>query len=211
LPNFIDSSKIINDLKDLKPADIILVAVSDDAISEVTSQIPVKNQLVAHISGSSPLEVINGTHRRGVFYMLQTFSKGKQVDFSQVPFCLEADNESDFATLEQLALLFSEKVYKINTEQRKSLHTAAVFVSNFVNHMYVLGEEICKENKVPFEILKPLIIETAHKLEFLSPKKAQTGPAIRNDKQTIDRQIESLTDENKKLIYKTITNSIKKK
>lgn len=207
----VDEAKIVNDINDLKPADIFIIAVSDDAIEEVTSSFPLENQLLVHTSGTMPLSLIKNTDRKGVFYMLQSFSFDKSLDFSEIPFCLEASNPKDFKTLENLAVKFSEKVYKINSEQRKAIHLAAVFVNNFANHMFVLGEEICKENSVPFEILKPLIFETTKKIEHLSPLEAQTGPAARHDLQTIEQHQELLKDTNKKEIYNLITKSILKK
>lgn len=211
LPAYLPQDKIISNLNDLLAADLILLAVSDDAIEEVSAAIPLKNQLIAHTSGGSSIQAVKGTDRAGVFYMLQTFSLEKNVDFSQIPFCLEATSPADFDVLEQVALKFTERVFNINSEQRKSIHVAAVFVSNFTNHMYVLGSEICKENQVPFDILKPLILETAAKIQTLSPLKAQTGPAVRKDLKTIENHLEFLVDPNLKNIYKTITQSIQKK
>ena len=104
--------------------------------------------------------------------------------------------------------MISNKVFKINSEQRKALHVSAVFVNNFVNYLYQIGNEICIENKVSFEILKPLILETANKVLTLSPKEAQTGPAKRNDKQTIDAHLNFLSNENQATIYKILTQSI---
>ncbi len=187
-------------------ADVTIIAVSDDAISEVSSKI--KNSFVVHTSGSVSMSDLKNESKKGVFYMLQTFSKDKKVDFSVVPFCLEAVNEKEYQLLEQLAKSIGKKIYAINSEQRKTLHVAAVFVNNFTNHLYKIGNDICKENKVPFEILLPLIKETALKIEELSPKKAQTGPAIRNDKKTIKNHL-NLLDKNQQKIYKTLTKSIK--
>ncbi len=193
-------------LDSIPQADVTIIAVSDDAISEVSSKI--KNSFVVHTSGSVSMSDLKNESKKGVFYMLQTFSKDKKVDFSEVPFCLEAVNEKEYQLLEQLAKSIGKKIYAINSEQRKTLHVAAVFVNNFTNHLYKIGNDICKENKVPFEILLPLIKETALKIEELSPKKAQTGPAIRNDKKTIKNHL-NLLDKNQQKIYKTLTKSIK--
>lgn len=206
--NLVSDNQIISDLKELKPADIFIIAVSDDAIEEVSSSIPLKDAFVVHTSGTKPMDSIMNTSRKGVFYMLQTFSIDKEVDFSLIPYCIEASNPTDFLLLEKLALAFSERVYKISSVQRQSIHLAAVFVNNFTNHLFKLGEDICKENMVPFDILKPLILETANKVQTLSPKEAQTGPATRNDQGTIDRHLEALNDPIKKEIYQLITNSI---
>ena len=163
--------------------------------------------MVVHTSGSVAMNSLNNNGRKGVFYMLQTFSKNKIVDFSEVPFCLEAENEKDYILLELLANLIGKKVYAINSEQRKALHIAAVFVNNFSNHMYKIGSDICAENNVPFAILEPLIKETASKIETLSPAEAQTGPAIRKDQRTINEHL-ALLNKQQQEIYTTVTKSI---
>jgi predicted short-subunit dehydrogenase-like oxidoreductase (DUF2520 family) len=192
-------------LEIIPKADITIIAVSDDAITEVSSKI--KNNFVVHTSGSVAMNDLKNNSRKGIFYMLQTFSKDKIVDFSEVPFCLEAEHIEDYKLLEKLAKSIGKKIYSISSKQRKTLHLAAVFVNNFTNHLYKIGNDICKENKVPFEILQPLIKETASKIEHLSPKEAQTGPAIRNDKKTIQNHL-NLLDQNQQKIYKTLTKSI---
>src|SRR5690606_37403117 len=122
-------------------------------------------------------------NRKGVFYPLQTFSKSKEVNFKEIPICLEAANHQDLEWLKKVANVISDKVFEIDSEKRKTLHVSAVFVSNFVNHLYGIGEELCKENDIPFDILKPLIAEVADKINYLSPEQAQTGPAKRGDLQ----------------------------
>ena len=178
-------------LEIIPKADITIIAVSDDAITEVSSKI--KNDFVVHTSGSVAMNDLKNNSRKGIFYMLQTFSKDKIVDFSEVPFCLEAEHIEDYKLLEKLAKSIGKKIYSISSKQRKTLHLAAVFVNNFTNHLYKIGNDICKENKVPFEILQPLI--------------KQTGPAIRNDKKTIQNHL-NLLDQNQQKIYKTLTKSI---
>lgn len=192
-------------LTNIPTAAITIIAVSDDAIAKVSSKIT--NPFVVHTSGSISLSALQNKTRKGVFYMLQTFSKDKLVNFQEVPFCLEATNENDLKTLETLAKLLSEKVYFINSEQRKALHVAAVFANNFANHCYQIAEEICKIHQVPFEILYPLIEETARKIKLLSPKEAQTGPAIRNDQQTIQNHL-VLLNLHQQEMYTIMTKSI---
>lgn len=155
-----------------------------------------------------PIDILDKKNHRGVFYPLQTFSKETKIKFSQVPICIEATNDKDLETLHELASKVVKNTYTISSEQRKSLHIAAVFVCNFVNHLYKIGNDICVEKYVPFEILKPLIEETANKINFLSPSQAQTGPAKRNDTKTIEEHLNSLTNENQKEIYKLLTQSI---
>ena len=195
-------------LENVPKADVTIIAVSDDAIAEVSAKI--KNSFVVHTSGSVAIDDLKNQQRKGVFYMLQTFSKDKNVNFSNVPFCLEAENKNDLQLLETLAKHLGNKIYAINSEQRKVLHVAAVFVNNFTNHLYKIGNDICKNHNVPFEILHPLIEETSEKIKELSPEKAQTGPAIRNDKKTIKNHLNLLTKKQQN-IYTILTESIQHK
>ena len=204
----VKSEKVITNFKDLLEADLYIIAVSDSAISEVSAQLPFTDRLVAHTSGTMPLDALSDLNRRAVFYPLQTLSKSKSIDFKKVPLCLESENESDLNTITAIAKSISDNVYYINSQQRKSLHVAAVFVNNFTNHLYSLGEEICKENNIPFNILKPLISETAEKINHLDPKNAQTGPAIRGDQNTIDAHLQFLENSSLKNIYNILTQSI---
>ncbi len=204
----LDSTKIISEYNQLIAADIYIIAVKDDAITDVSSALPFNDRLVVHTSGTVALNSIHAKNRRGVFYPLQSFSKNRPVHFNSIPICLEAENEKDWAVLNQIALAISEFVYEINSEQRKALHVAAVFVNNFVNHLYQIGNEICDSNGIPFDILTPLILETANKIKSLSPAEAQTGPAKRNDHSTIKAQEEFLSNKNQVAIYQLLTQSI---
>jgi predicted short-subunit dehydrogenase-like oxidoreductase (DUF2520 family) len=206
--SLVPNHKIISDYNLLKAVDLIIIAVSDDAIAIVSAQITLKNQLVVHTSGSVSMDALNSKNRHGVFYPLQTFSVSKEIDFKLIPICLEATTRKDYQILEKVAKSISDVTYNINSEQRKALHVAAVFVSNFVNHLYQIGNELCLENDLSFEILKPLITETANKIQTLSPTQAQTGPAKRNDTQTIKAHLSFLTNDNQKEIYKLLTKSI---
>ena len=203
-----DSCKITDNYNDIVEANLYITAVSDDSIAKVSLQLPFTNRLVVHTSGSVPIDSLDTKNRRGIFYPLQTFTKGKEVDFSQIPICLESEDETDFNLLEKVAKAISNNAFKSNEKQRKALHISAVFVNNFVNEMYRIGNEICEENKVPFEILKPLILETVNKVMKLSPSAAQTGPAKRNDTQTIEAHLGFLSNENHATIYKILTQSI---
>ena len=208
ISHLISNDKITSNLTDLQPAAVTIIAVSDDAIAEVSNQLPFQNQLVVHTSGSLAIEALNDKNRKGVFYPLQTFSKSKEIDFKVIPICLEAQNEADYELLETVAKTISDFNSNVNSQQRKALHVAAVFVSNFTNHLYQIGNEICEENNLSFAILKPLIQETANKILSLSPSEAQTGPANRKDTQTINAHLNFLTNQNQKEIYKILTKSI---
>lgn len=198
---------IINDLTQLQKANVYIISVTDNAIEEVSSRIKLKNSLVVHTSGATSIKSLKNNGRKGVFYMLQSFSKDKIIDFNKIPFCLEAENDKDLELLKQLALCIGKKTYNINSQQRSKLHVSAVFVNNFTNHLYKIGNDICKQYNIPFEILNPIIQETATKVEYLSPKEAQTGPAIRNDTKTIEKHLSLLNEEQQK-IYKLLTKSI---
>ncbi len=207
LQPFKDKVAITTDLNKISPADIYILALKDDTLAEVCFRMKDTDVLVLHTSGAVPLKVLNKFKHHGVFYPLQTFSKNKKVDFSKIPICIETNNQEDNQLIHDLASGISEKVFDISSEQRKSLHVAAVFVSNFVNFLYTEGESICKENKVPFEILHPLILETATKALNISPKDAQTGPAIRKDQDVISSHLELLNKEQQEL-YSLLTQSI---
>lgn len=204
----VDSNKITTDVCQLTESDLYIISVSDDAINLVSNSFKFSNKLVAHTSGSVAITELADTNRKAVFYPLQTLSKNKEINFREVPLCLEAENKQDLALLKQVAKAISDKVFEVNSEQRKSLHVSAVFVSNFVNHLYKIGSDICNEHQVPFEILKPLILETANKVQIMEPNEAQTGPAKRNDTTTINKHLNLLSDENQKDIYKILTKSI---
>ncbi len=195
-------------LADIEYADFYLVCIKDDAIADFIEKIAHPNIICMHTSGS--LELLNKNCRNAVFYPLQTFSKESDLNYAEIPFCLEAENESVLEEIIEFASAISDSVHKISTEQRRSLHVSAVFVCNFVNHLYSIGEEICQEKKVPFEVLKPLIKETALKVQQISPKEAQTGPAKRNDQKTIANHLNGLSSEQQKTIYQLLTNSILK-
>ena len=196
-------------LETIPNSEISIIAVSDDAINEVSKKLNSRTGLIVHTSGTVNIDAIH-QHRKGVFYPLQSFTKNTIVDFSKIPFCLEAISEEDKNILKNLVKILGAKSYSINSKQRKKLHLAAVFVNNFTNHMYQIGNDICDENDVPFEILHPLIEETAKKITSISPKKAQTGPAKRNDKQTIQSHLEQLNSQQQEM-YQLLTKSIQRK
>ncbi len=195
----------------IKKADVYIVAVSDDAISSVASKIKHLKGIVVHTSGSAHLDSLSDCKNRGVLYPLQTFTKGVKINFRKIPICIEARQKKDLKTLQFIAETISEFVYEISSEQRSYLHLSAVFVNNFTNFMFTIGYELCKENNLPFDILKPLINETVHKINLLNPMEAQTGPAKRNDVTTMQRHLELLKTNNQKNIYKLLSEAIKKK
>ena len=194
----------------LTDGDLYIISVSDSSIAEVSALIKNENVLVAHTSGSVSCEALSGNYRKSVFYPLQTFSKSKNLDYSKIPFFIDAENENDEEILKNLASKISKNVMLANDEKRKYIHLTAVFACNFVNHLYARAKEISDSQNIPFDYFLPLIDETTQKIHELEPKLAQTGPAIRNDEKVLKLHESLLTDEEKLKIYKTLNESIKK-
>lgn len=206
-------STATNKLKEINTSShLYILAVSDDAIATVSkkmSKVLPSSAWVVHTSGSVSSSSINFDNR-GVFYPLQSFSIERAIDFKEVPFCIFSESESMQKKLLALARKFSKSVQVVNDNERAVLHLAAVFSSNFSNHMYHIANQICTESNIDFDILKPLIQETANKLNSGSPHKMQTGPARRDDIVTLQKHIKQLSKQPKhKAIYKLISESIK--
>ena len=208
LAPYCDLVKITDQLDKLEFADVYILAVNDDSIHDLSTQLLFSNRLVCHTSGSKPKNELNLKNRSAVFYPLQTFSKESEIDFSKIPICLESSNHEDMITLKKISKSLGCTYYEIDSNQREKLHLAAVFVNNFTNHMYTIAKSITDKSKIDFNILKPLITETVNKINTLDPKEAQTGPAIRGDKKTIDKHLMDLENEKHRQLYKLITNLI---
>jgi predicted short-subunit dehydrogenase-like oxidoreductase (DUF2520 family) len=193
----------------LEDADLYIICVSDNSVEEVSGIVAKKDTLVAHTSGSLPKEVLAGTYRKASFYPLQTFSKSKELEYEKIPFFIEAENEEDKKTLFELASKISENVMESDHEKRKYIHLTAVFACNFVNHLFSRAKEISDSQEIPFDYFLPLIDETVQKIHEIEPKKAQTGPAVRNDVRILELHEQLLKDESLE-IYKTMNHSIQK-
>ncbi len=194
------------------PSDIFIIAVTDDAIQDIVREIILpEDAILVHTSGSQPLSVLGyaATPSIGVFYPLQTFSKAKKIDFKDVPIFIESDAEDTIQVLTKMGKALSNKVKRITSHDRKALHVAAVFASNFSNHMLTIAKEVADKNGLDFELLKPLIAETLNKSLTIDPKNAQTGPAKRGDLEILDNHIEFLQDEPEIVeIYKIVSQHI---
>ena len=175
-------------------ADLYILAIPDGVISEAASQMPLVKGLVVHTSGFTDIMVLEKFEKHGVFYPLQTFSKNRAVNLREVPIFLEASDESSLMHMRKIAEKLSHYIHIMASSQRKKLHLAAVFVNNFNNYLYLLAEEFLKDEDIDFNFLLPLIRETANKIMELNPDKAQTGPARRNDEQTIAEHLNMLKD-----------------
>ncbi|MFV0531521.1 MAG: Rossmann-like and DUF2520 domain-containing protein [Flavobacteriales bacterium] len=182
-------------ISELQKADLYIISASDKAVKEISCHIPFEDVLVVHTAGSLGMDSLKGNYRKGVLYPLQTFSMDKGVRYEKVPFFIETENDEDFIKLEKLLLKVSEKVYRMTSEQRIYLHLSAVFVCNFTNYMYTIGEKLLEQADLPFKMLIPLIDETCQKIHEIPPSKAQTGPAKRDDQNIIEKHLEMLKNQ----------------
>lgn len=174
-------------------ADIYFVALKDSAFEKVLPQIDFQNRLVVHCSGSMPLSCLEKYSKNiGVFYPLQTFSRHRKVEFSEIPVFIEASSLENEKNLIQIAEKISSQVSVLNSEKRLRLHISAVFACNFVNYFYTVAGEVLNSEEIPFEVLYPLIAETARKAQEMDPEQAQTGPAVRFDQNVIFKHLEAL-------------------
>ena len=191
--------------------DVIIVAVPDHRLKSVLDRIRCRPEtLVAHTAGSIGIDVFpEQMIRKGIFYPLQTFSKKRKVIFKDLPFLLESSDKQSSAILKNLAESIGGKVHFVDTEHRRMLHLAAVFVCNFTNHMLTVGKEVALKAGFPFEVLGPLIKETFSKAMDIGPENSQTGPAVRNDQNTIEKHMELLSfSPELQRIYSEMTRSI---
>jgi predicted short-subunit dehydrogenase-like oxidoreductase (DUF2520 family) len=208
LKEFESTTEIIDDLSKLQEADIILIAISDDAIKPLSEKLQNLNALTVHTAGSVDINVLQ-VKRKGVFYPFQTFSKQKlEMDFSTIPILIEAQQKTDLDLLKKLAKTITRKVISADSRQRLALHISGVFAANFVNHLYRQAEQILADNNLSFDLIKPLILEVAKKIQTLQPQNAQTGPAVRGDDKIIKKHLNFLSDKNQKEIYRLLSKLI---
>jgi len=200
-----------NDLKNLPPkADFYFLAVPDQFVEEIIKKVEHVNGIIVHCSGSLGINIINEKHiKGGVFYPLQTLSKERDISFLEVPVCIESNDNESLEDLLELGSQISDDVRIVDTKTRQLLHVAAVFVCNFVNHMYTIGEDILIGNDIHTDILKPLMKETFNKAVDKSPKNVQTGPALRNDHNIVKKHLDLLSyNPNFQDVYRMVSNSI---
>ncbi len=194
------------------PSRVFIIAVADDAIQAIAQDIILpEGAILVHTSGSQPLSVLGyaATPHIGVFYPLQTFSKTKKVDFRDIPIFIETETEEAEAICLRMAKQISSNVQKIGSRERKALHVAAVFASNFANHMLTISKDLLLKNGLSFDLLKPLISETLNKGLSIGPENSQTGPAKRGDFEILDKHVEFLQyDESLAAIYKLVSQHI---
>lgn len=172
-------------------ADLYVLSVKDSALEGLLASLcrGKEEKVFLHTAGSMPMDVFEGKAKHfGVLYPMQTFSKNKEVDFSAIPCFIEYNDSQSQTMIENLAHQLSSQVFKLSGEDRKYLHLSAVFACNFVNHCYAISQQLLESHGIPFEVMLPLIDETARKVHQLSPLEAQTGPAVRYDENIIRNQ-----------------------
>ncbi len=174
--------------------DLCIIAVKDDAIERVSATLPIySDRIFAHTSGSISRDVLSRHPNNGVFYPLQTLSKTRPLPWTEIPLFLTASDPQTLALLSALASKLGSPHEKISDHQRATLHLAAIFANNFTNAMYTIAHDILLQENLSFDALKPLIQETARKVQELEPALAQTGPAKRNDKKVMDAHLSALS------------------
>ncbi len=192
-------------------ADLYLICVNDDAISEILTSLPAEikeSKIIAHTSGSQSIDVLENVVSAGVFYPVQTFTKGRKMIYDDIPFCINANSDHVEAELSSLAEKISGNVNIISDIQRKKIHLSAVIMNNFVNHLIYKSEEFLEQNDLPIELIQPLLKQTIAKSAKLGSFEAQTGPAVRNDTSTINAHMDLLTNDLDKELYKVLSLSI---
>lgn len=201
-----------NKISEMVPgADVYIFSVKDSAIENILTQISPNNGLWVHTAGSLSMDILEKHNERiGVFYPFQTFSKNRQVSFSNIPIFIEAKSEDDINILNILAKSVSNKIYKLSSEKRKYIHLTGIFGCNFVNCMYTISQQILEKENIPFDVLLPLIDETAKKVHDMLPEKAQTGPAIRFDTNIINKHLALIEDKDQREIYNLVSEYIHK-
>ena len=200
-----------NKPEDIHPeTDIFIIAVKDDAIERVAQQLAIHQKLTVHTSGATSLQVISQYNPlSGVMYPLQTFSKVREVDFRQVPLCIEGVTSQITAQLKELAATLSRNIFDVDSAQRKILHLAAVFACNFPNNLYAIAQQLLARHQLDFNLLRPLIKETALKVQDNLPTEVQTGPAVRNDEKTMAAHLNLLQNNTEwQQLYAMLSQSI---
>ncbi len=191
LPFFASSTTSISEIKN--EADFYLVSIPDKVIPDFLKEFTIHNKLIFHTAGSFGLEVFGSNYPScGVMYPLQTFTKGIEINLRIVPVLIEASDKRTFFEIKEIACAISDTVKECDSENRRWIHLAAVFASNFTNHMYVASSEILRERNLDPDLLRPLIDETFRKSRTVDPSEAQTGPAVRNDSNTMEKHIKML-------------------
>lgn len=197
LASLLDAEPLTDMAQVRDDADVYIFSVKDSALEQLISQLcGGEKKVFLHTAGSMPMSVFRGKALHyGVLYPMQTFSKQREVDFSIIPCFIEANDEFALKQIEGLAGQISHRVFQLSSEDRKYLHLSAVFACNFANHCYAASQKLLQQHGIPFDVMLPLIDETAAKVHGMTPKEAQTGPAVRYDENVIGKQIQLLENQ----------------
>lgn len=197
LASLLDAEPLTDMAQVRDDADVYIFSVKDSALEQLISQLCGDDEKVfLHTAGSMQMSVFRGKALHyGVLYPMQTFSKQREMDFSIIPCFIEANDEFALKQIEGLAGQISHRVFQLSSEDRKYLHLSAVFACNFANHCYAASQELLQQHGIPFDVMLPLIDETAAKVHGMTPKEAQTGPAVRYDENVIGKQIQLLENQ----------------
>ena len=194
----------------VKDADLYLMAVQDDRIKETAARLGLTDQLLAHTSGYSSIDTLSVfSSNTGVLWPLQTLTAGKEIEYSTIPFFIEGNTNENRGRLKRFAAMVSHRVIIADSPTRQKTHLAAVIASNLTNQLYSISASILERQDIPFDVLAPLILETAQKAGQQHPLLSQTGPAVRKDLQVIAQHLELLRDDPSfRDIYRLITENI---
>lgn len=201
----------IDDLEQINPdTDLFVISIKDDAIGPVAGQLAKYDKLMVHTSGATHMFALQAySEQAGVFYPLQTFSKTREIDFREVPLCIEAATENIAKQLTELAQTISNHVYRVDSAQRKILHLAGVFACNFPNYLYNVAQQLLAHHQLDFNLIRPLILETAQKVQTSLPASVQTGPAVRRDELTMQNHLGLLENQDDlQTLYRLLSQAI---
>ena len=202
--------KHTDNLNNLDEADIYILALKDEVVEEFSKRLTHVKGLVVHTSGSLDLNALSSLSRSGVLYPIQTFTKERSFSLKTIPFGVECTNPEDIKLLKSMASILTDHPFELDSQARKRIHLAAVFANNFSNYMFTISKQLCDDNNLSFDLLKPIIKETAEKINYMSPEEAQTGPARRNDHMIMETQEAQLNSDLGE-IYRMISRSIQNK
>ena len=200
----------LTDYSEIPKTDLLIIAIKDDAIEELSTELPATDALLVHTSGIKDLNVLKKHERRGILYPLYSFYSTEKISLKGVPFLVESNSAEDAKLLQTFAHQLSGNSHEISAKEKEQLHVAAVFANNFTNHMMTRAFDLLDVKSLDKEILLPIIKQSCLNWMEGNAKNHQSGPALRNDKQTLKTHLEKLNDKQSKELYTLISESILK-
>ena len=204
---------VVDTPEQMPAADIFILALKDDVLTDFSAHLKGRNVLTVHTSGAMASDILQ-TERKGVFYPLQTLTSGSAVEWESIPLLVWAPDAHDLQLLQDLAGRISKNVHVIDDRQRAQLHVAAVFTANFTNAMMQMAKEITGKAHIPYELLIPLARRNFYNILSHDPAEVLTGPARRGDNKTIEKHLLLLQENgfaDEAEIYRRITEWIVKR